>query len=350
MKNSGGFGDRSHWSAKRQRLGTEGILFGQDSSQSASSDPDSIDDSLFLPDSTRRDMLPRNQATRSRHVRALGSHTTPLLTPLSSPSDRRNDSNVHVKTEEELRVLDLLKATPHDQHVKIYVGPSNKVYTVSIGDLEKSPILKAMVSQDSADGPYIMHPALTEINPNHFLAVQHFLIMDEYIPAIVSNPRGNDIVPKQLDGLNSVDDYRAEAVRSGHLYIIAKRLGMTTMQDLVVQKVTQAQYQQYGIKCLLELAKVVFSRPEDKELLSKTKSESPQCGRAGEENEDPLEKWLIESLKRRLQTMMLRHAPLFFEIANHGACARRGFESRILKRRVEELEASGGSVIIEDDE
>jgi len=264
--------------------------------------------------------------------------------------NRPNNSNMPIKPEEEVRGWEHLKATPHDEQVRIYVGPSNKVCPTSIGDLDKSPVLKAIVSQDSADGPYIMHPALTEINPDHFLAVQHFLIMDEYIPAIVSNPAGDEILPKQLDGLRSVEEYRAEAVRSGHLYIIAKRLGMTSMQDLVFRKITQAQYQQYGIKCLLKLAKVVFSRSEDNELLSKVKAESPQVVRAGDEKEDLLERWLVESLKSRYQSVMLRHAQLFFEVANHGACARRGFELRILRRRVEDLEAAGGSITIEDDE
>ncbi|KAI1616517.1 hypothetical protein EDD36DRAFT_429329 [Exophiala viscosa] len=347
MNNSGGPEERPHWATKRQRLDAEGILFGQNASQLPYSDPNPIDDSLFLPESGRRDMLPRRQLTRYQPVtRSSGS----LSTPVSSPSDRRNDTNVRVKAEEEVRVREHIKATPQEEQVKIYVGPSNRVYTVSIGDLQKSPFLKAMLSQDSTDGPYIMHPALTEITPDHFLAVQHFLIMDEYLPAIVSNPKGGDILPKQLDGLNSVEEYRSEAVRAGHLYIIAKRVGMMSMQDLVFQKITQAQYQQYGIKCLLKLAKVVFSRPEDNELLGKVKAESPRCDHPSEEKEDPLERWLVESLKRRYPSVMLRHAQLFFEVANHGACARRSFELRILKRRVEELEASGGAIIIEDDD
>lgn len=351
MNNFGGFGEPSHSSAERQRRrDAEGFLNLPESSQLPYLQPDSDDNSLFIPDSTRRDMLPRNQASRPRrNAGPSSSNRTSFLTPVSSPSARWNAPDVQIKAEEEIKVLEHLKGTPTEQQVKIYVGPGNKIYPVSIRDLDKSPVLMAMISQNSIEGAYIMHPALTEIDPNVFLAVQQFLIMDEYIPAIVSNPQGDNILPKKLDGLNTVEEYREEAVRAGHLYIIAKRLGMSTMEELIFRKITQAEYQQYGIQCHLELAKVVFSRPDDNELLNKVKCRAPRRGHAGEEIEDRLESWLIESLKSRMQAMLLRHGQLFFEVANHGACARRGFELRILKRRVEDLEALGGTITIEDD-
>jgi hypothetical protein len=69
-----------------------------------------------------------------------------------------------------------------------------------------------------------------------------------------------------------------------------------------------------------------------------------------EEKKDVLEEWLIDQLGSKLQTVMTRHAQLFFEIAQHGACESKEFQKRVLQRKVEMLEALGNVVLVEDDE
>jgi hypothetical protein len=230
--------------------------------------------------------------------------------------------------------------------------------------LDKSPILRELVSQGSDEGPYIMHPELTKIDGDHFRSVWHFLVTDEYLPALVSNPRGDNVLPKQLDGLVSGDDYRKEAIRAGHLYVIAKRLGMASLEDLIYRKITQAQYQQYGIKCQLDLAKILFSRPEEG-VLYVHRAKFTRDGRkihtddnnmnndnqSRDDTHDPLEEWLIQSLKDKFQPMLINHAALFFQIANHGLCAKRGFGKRVFKRKVEDWDAlQDNAMAIEDDD
>lgn len=214
----------------------------------------------------------------------------------------------------------------------------------------------------------MMHPLLTRVDTRHFEAVRHFLIMDEYDPFIISNPGGPDHYPKRLDGLRNVDDYKKEAIRACHIYVIAKQLGMRLLEELVLRKVTEAQFHPYGIKCLLDMAMIVFSRRDF--------SARPRWGRttesatgtpAGkghddinddngdgdgdESNRDKLEDWLIENLTEKLQAVLLNHAQLFFQVANSGACKKRGFGVRIFRGKVEEWERNGPDVVaIEDDE
>ncbi|KAJ4528208.1 hypothetical protein HRR83_000959 [Exophiala dermatitidis] len=289
---------------------------------------------------------------------------------------------VKIKTEGEANARAAIQERPLAERVQIYIGPQNKVFTVGIRDLDKSPVLKALVHHGVAsgaagsEGPFIMHPELTKIDANHFQPVFQFLLMDEYVPTIISNPKGANVFPKQLDGLVTVGEYQAEALRGGYIYVIAKALGMRGLEDLVLRKITQAQYLGggggYGVKCLLDLAMVVFSRPEENELAKRAKHQLREDdgadggdglagvnGRHGmgqndggeEEVEDRLELWLIESLKDKLQQTLINHAKLFFMVANHGACARRGFAARIFRRKVEDWEKLGGDVVaIEDDD
>ncbi|KAL2433539.1 hypothetical protein ABEF95_005180 [Exophiala dermatitidis] len=281
---------------------------------------------------------------------------------------------VKIKTEEEANARAAIQERPLAERVKIYIGPQNKVFTVGIRDLDKSPVLKALVHHGVAsgaagsEGPFIMHPELTKIDSEHFKTVFQFLLMDEYVPAIISNAKGANVFPKQLDGLVTVGEYQDEALRGGHIYVIAKALGMRDLEDLVLRKITQAQYLGggggggYGAKCLLDLAMVVFSRPEENELAKRAKHQLRRDDGADgadgadgegdkEDEEDRLELWLIESLKDKLQQTLINHARLSFMVANHGACARRGFAARIFRRKVEDWEKLGGDVVaIEDDD
>ncbi|KAK5203380.1 hypothetical protein LTR47_009604 [Exophiala xenobiotica] len=360
-----------------------------------------------------------------------------------------NVQNVPIKSEQERALLSFhLSTTRSEEKVKIYVGSRNRIFIVPLDSLDKSPVLKALVSRSATvgtgtgtgtlcgnsnsqnndgvsglgsgsgsgssasrlgysgsknSGPgsesFIMHPLLTKINPDHFIAVQQFLIMDEYVPAILGNPAGEHVGwPKRLDGHTSVEDYRRESVRAAHLYCLARRLGMRGLARLVVRKIVECGHQEseyrqvdsrgggggggaggrhpcsgsgvgVGVKCLLDIARVVFSRSLE--------NEAPQGGGGGggvgwvmdaavegkgkgkakadddhneEEKKDVLEEWLIDQLGSKLQTVMTRHAQLFFEIAQHGACESREFQKRVLQRKVEMLEELGNVVLVEDDE
>jgi hypothetical protein len=251
-----------------------------------------------------------------------------------------------------------------------------------------------------------MHPLLTKINPDHFIAVQQFLIMDEYVPAILCNPAGEHVWwPKRLDGHTSVDDYRRESVRAAHLYCLARRLGMWGLAALVVRKIVECGHQEsgyrqvdsrggggggggpggvgaggrhpcpgrgvgvgVGVKCLLDIARVVFSRSLENEApqsggggggwvmdgavegKGKGKAKADDHNEEEQKKKDVLEEWLIDQLGSKLQTVMTRHAQLFFEIAQHGVCVSREFQQRVLQRKVEMLEELGNVVLVEDDE
>jgi hypothetical protein len=200
-----------------------------------------------------------------------------------------------------------------------------------------------------------MHPELTVISAAHFQSVREFLLTDEYMPAIVENPKGEDVLPKRLGECTTVEHYRSEALRGAHLYVIAKRLAMKTMQDLVFRKITEAQYQEYGIKCLLNVAMVVFSRGKESVLIRKGKFKPERVdiepgGRTDDEG-DPLEEWLVQVLGSKLQPMMINYAQEFWDVANHGACSARGFGARVLRWKIELWDAAGPDAItIEDDD
>lgn len=312
---------------------------------------DSSSDATGESSQIRETRVPEVRLRRKRSYRAIANDAArdrPI--PSSATSRDPPGGTVKIKTEEEIHAIKLMKEVSRQDKVAIYVGESNAMFTVAREDLAKSPILNELISDVSASGPFIMHPELTKIPVDHFQAVFYFLVMDEYTPAIVSNPLGLEHFPKRLDGLTSVDAYRKEAIRAGHLYVIAKGLEMKSMEDLIFRKITQAEYEPYGVKCLLDLAKIVFSRPEESELATKGKRRPLGYQTGADQGSDPLEEWLIDFMKKHLQRALVQHAQLFFEIANHGACAKRGFGIRIFKGKVEEWEAQGAMLAIEDDD
>lgn len=267
---------------------------------------------------------------------------------------------MRVKTEEEAIAIKALGQRRAEDRVKIFVGKSNKEFKVAIETLDKSPVLKSLVCQDvDGEESYVMHPLLTTVDIRHFDAVRHFLIMDEYDPFITSNPGGPDQYPKRLDGLRNVEDYKKEAIRACHIYVIAKQLEMSLLEKLVLRKITEAQFYPYGIRCLLEMSMIVFSRKDfstkprrGRKAESVTgKGHDKNDGNDNESNRDKLEDWLIENLIAKLQAVLLNHAQLFFEVANAGACKKRGFGVRIFRGKVEEWERNGPDVVaVEDDE
>ncbi len=235
--------------------------------------------------------------------------------------------------------------------MKIYVGKNNEVYEVGLDDLDKSPVLKSLVNSTGTRSPFIMHPELTLISPGYFHSVREFLLTDEYMPAIVNNPQGEDVYPKRLDNCTTPAHYQNEVLRAAHLYVIAKRLAIKTMQDLVIRKIKEAQYHKYEIKCLLDMAMVVFSRPEEAALMGKGKFKSGNAGNGEDGDADPLEKWLVEQLGSNFRKMMKDHAEQFFKVADNGVCSARGFGVKVLRWKVEFWDVIGTDVIaIEDDD
>lgn len=292
---------------------------------------------------------------------------TPPMTIMSPPQERpsagdETNTKARVKTEEEMNAIKALGLRPAEERVKIFVGKTNQVFKVAIEALDKSPVLKSLVCQDVVgEESYVMHPLLTRVDVRHFQAVRHFLIMDEYDPFVISNPGGPEVFPKRLDGLRVLEDYQKEAVRACHLYVIAKQLGMGGLEDLVRRKITEAQFFPYGIKCLLEMAMVVFSRVDVATKLKRERhtARGSDSGDAANgdghdddgANNDKLEDWLIGNLITKLQAVLLNHAQLFFRVANVAACKKRGFAVRIFRGKVEEWERDGPDVVaIEDDE
>lgn len=292
--------------------------------------------------------------TRKRHRGATASAS--MRSPLPSPSftpRTRLDRPAKIKSEAETAAIEALLQRPHSQRVKIYVGQNNAMYEVGLEEVQKSPVLKSLVNDNGADGPYIMHPELTKISADFFTSVREFLLIDEYMPAILNNPRGENILPRRLDNCETPGDYRREALRNAHIYVIAKSLGMETMQTLALNKIIYAQYHPYGVECLLNIAMVVFSRLEELGGLGGGgqtriyKQEHP----AEEEEEDLLEKWILEKLVNKFQTMMTTHSRLFFEVARQGACQKRRFEAKVMCRRGALLQTSDPNTItLEDDE
>ncbi|KIW09796.1 hypothetical protein PV08_11896 [Exophiala spinifera] len=365
------------------------------------------------PDAGHRRVPPRLYTSSAGKT---SQHPSPRV-PVEPMDDSKEDIYVHVKSEEQQESISRI---PVDERVSIFVGQHNTVFTVSLESLDKSPTLKALVSRQGdsvlgggsngqgtttgidsgtgTEGAFIMHPKLTNVDPDHFAAVQQFLLADEYIPAIVSNFVGENSgrnCAKTLDGVNTREDYRRETIRAAELYVLAKRLGMTGMAHLTKRKIAECGYTtgSVGIQCLLEVSMVVFARPDDADggriqVVKPSSSSTPSLshgsnarakgkrngnglgkgtglgtgsgsgsgrgpgpdGSGLEGTADALEEWLIGVLATHFQAVMISHAQSFFSIACHGAAVRRQFQRRILWKRIEELERAGEAVLIEDDE
>ncbi|ETI26040.1 hypothetical protein G647_02817 [Cladophialophora carrionii CBS 160.54] len=292
----------------------------------------------------------RRVCTERKSTATTASMNSPLQSPIR-PKPAGPRPSVRIKSEAESQALADLRLKASSEKVRIYVGANNTVYEVGLEDLDKAAALKALVNKTGTQTPFIMHPELTEISADHFHSVYEFLLTHEYMPAIIDNPLGENRLPKRLDGCTSAAHYQEEALRGAHLYVIAKRIGLKSMQDLVVRKITQAQHQPYDVECLLGIAMIVFSRPEANAAFAPCNSEITSNIQDSGGDQDVLEEWLVQNLGDKLQPLMINYAQLFFEVANHGACAARGFGARVLRRKVEFWDTVGADVIaIEDDE
>ena len=298
--------------------------------------------------------IPRYRPPSRKRPRTTASRSTTVASPLPSTivsPQAKPQPPVRIKTEAESQALADLQLKPPNQRVKIYVGKNNREYEVGLDDLDKSPVLKSLVNAAGSEVPFVMHPDLTKLSADYFFSVREFLLTNEYVPCMLDNPKGGDVMPKRLDECSTVQDYQREASRGAHLYVIAKCLGMKAMEDLVYQKITKAEFRPYGIKCLLDIAMIVFSRPESSGVTATVKHEAARRDGESEKNDDILEQWLVASLGAQLRSMMFNHARLFYQIAEHGACAHRQFGLRVLRWKVENWQSAGPGVIeIKDDE
>ncbi|KAK5061251.1 hypothetical protein LTR84_007793 [Exophiala bonariae] len=325
--------------------------------------PQASGDVSIIDDDDDIDIPPRSDitASASKKRKAPTSMFPEPLTPTpTSPIDSRGviiNRGPRIKSEEETNAFKALAARPADERVKIFVGSINHEFTVGIDTLDKSPVLQTLLIRDrTGEESYIMHPLLTKVNTKHFEAVVSFLVMDEYDPFIISNPNGADSLPKRLDGVVSTEDYRKEALRSCSIYVIAKQLNMASLEKLVLRKIIEAQYRPYGIQCLLEMSRIVFSRKDNAGIVKMGKMAEPpgqshdeDTGAEGEG--DKLEEWLIGNLTEKLQAVLLTNAQLFFQVANLVECQKRGFAIRIFRTKVEAWEHDGPNVVaIDDDE
>lgn len=317
----------------------------------------------LIDDDDEMDIPPRSDtigSARKKRKAPTSGLPEPLTPTPTSPADSRGviiNKAPRIKSEEETNAIRALAARPPEERVKIFVGSTNHEFTVGIDTLDKSPVLKALLCRDVAgEESYVMHPLLTKVDTKHFEAVASFLVIDEYDPFITSSPNGTDSLPKRLDGLISTEDYRKEALRSCHIYVIAKQLNMASLESLALRKIIEAQYRPYGIRSLLEMSKIVFSRKDNPaitrvgkmpELPSQTDNANASDGVEG----DRLEEWLIENLTVKLQAVLLTNAQLFFQVANLVECQKRRFAIRIFRAKIEAWENDGPNVVaIEDDE
>lgn len=310
--------------------------------------------------------------TRERTTTSTTNSPTPA--PLHKDLGGEAQETMVIKTEEERRVARHLASQHSVRIVKVYAGSDNKIFLFDLETLEKSRVLRSLISESEGESPFIMHPKLTTLNVDHFGSVHMFMTMDEYVPCMVANPEGEHVLPKMLDGLQGAQEYRTEVVRAGHVYVIAKGLGIPTLEDLVFKKISQSEYHAYGPRCLLDLAMAVFSRrdgndekgfvtePDKRMQVMQGKATEPETAQAqsgsqpetGDREtavEDRLEAWLIDRLAMDFHTITLSHAERFWQVANHGVCNSRGFARRVLQKKIEQWNAAGvDTVTIEDDD
>jgi hypothetical protein len=286
---------------------------------------------------------------RKRTTTATASLGVNLPSPGPSSQDTSqhevNQLEVKIKSEAEEQAVAELQLKSSTQRVKIYVGSNNTIYEIGLNDLAKSPALQAQLRvRKSGDSPDVMHPVLTQIPVHHFQAVREFLLTDEYMPAILDNRAGEDALPKRLDGCETADDYHTELLRAGHLYVVADRLRIQSMKDLIRLKIVTAQYHTYSMERLLDLAMIIFSRPEGIEDLTRIRGEAD-----GQEDKDALEEWLVEALGSRFVEVMSDHGKQFVEVMVQGACAARNFGPRVFSWKVQYWNSAGpNATVIED--
>jgi hypothetical protein len=360
-------GNKRKTNTNRQDLREEpeslGLFVPQEGPDNDNDDDDEVMETTSFTASSAgqsRRMGPPRQNRQRLNTTTLASSPqssrTSFMTPPPTPSTAPLIDDP-VKTELESMANSIICKISNDDKVRIYVGRSAKGYELRRADLEKSPILNSWLCKGCDEVAYIMKPELLTVDVRAFGSAREFLFLDEYTPTLVDNPAGAAVLPRSLEGCTTVDDHRAQALRSAHVYCLAKRLGMLKLQVLAYKKISTTRHSNYGVSCMLDLAAVIFSRPDDASFMVKKGKERALDGdidddMSTQDDEDKMEKWLVQQIAGDFRLMMESpaHAKHFFHVAEDTACADRNFAARVLKASIEKKSWRKPPVVLEDDD
>ncbi|KKY17679.1 hypothetical protein UCRPC4_g05312 [Phaeomoniella chlamydospora] len=211
--------------------------------------------------------------------------------------------------------------SPSTSKIKIYIGPSNRIFHLSSFEIDKCPLLESYVrtrrslDRDHGQEKYIMDPNFMDVDPDVFSHVVEFLRVGDYSPRIElgsereglgavnldsepssrgqatdtvatasvtiplppfnrdSNANTNTHLPSPPDPSSSNLPQRTQPqdppirsnsstllLRSTHLYKLADRLALPALKSLILQKVS-AQFPReegYSARAVLEAASILY--------------------------------------------------------------------------------------------
>ncbi len=120
------------------------------------------------------------------------------------------------------------------------------------------------------------------------------------------------------------------------MYLLAEQFKVDGLPDLIYTKITEAQFQKYNHKSLLNFARILFGRPQSV-MVSET---------AGEKDSGSLlEDWTISSLAEDFWSVMQCHCSLLREVS--AATGRRQFIQRLLRARADLVDKVGAQAEIQ---
>lgn len=247
--------------------------------------------------------------------------------------------------------LNLLRSTPQDDRVKIFVGKRNRPIYVKRTDLAKSPVLKAYIVDDAIQGPFIMRPQLMRTNFGDFEAVSQYLRSGEYAPMLLEDPTEPG-GPMVLDNVKVDESYAKELVRSGRLYKIAKRFQVEGMAELVFRKVSQVDPGKFNVQSLVTVAEIVF-RNQGKgadSCVGHSTDNAQDAQSSGvttiiDEDDDPqdvLEEWIIGKLAHNFREIMRIQRERFWEVVK--TTNQKMMYARVLEEVAKQYRATGGNL------
>ena len=141
------------------------------------------------------------------------------------------------------------QVVPREELIDIYVGAQNQKFICPRVDVLKSAALTSYIKEDP---PHIMHPSLTDVDPDDFGVLVEYLKLQEYRPLLING---------RLEGIRSEVEHAIELRRCGRLYLLAERFQIKDMMALVVKKVQQGMPKKKDPTAVMDLAEMVFTRP-----------------------------------------------------------------------------------------
>lgn len=233
----------------------------------------------------------------------------------------------------------------NDSRVRVYVGRSNKEYPADAVVLQRSSsILYSLINTNDEDGKFIMHPKLRDVDTDDFLSMLEFMQTGEYQPALVRNPDGNYTGAMGPDGKRTAEDYSESLVQAARLYVLAKLFRVKGMSELLVRKVTQAQYKRYSNIALIEFSRIVLTRAQ-----SNNREHANQG--SGNFSLEVIDQWAIAQLAENFMQIMRSEVEHNKYLELIEATAERKIHAAILERAALNYRRLGGlPVVIEDDE